>query len=354
MPDWQWRDLPAELGDDELTAWTGSIARPVALTGSTGFIGSHVVDALVRAGIRPRLLVRDSSRLLVPAEAVEIVKGDVTEHVALERLVQDAATVIHLAGVVRAPTAVEFERVNRGGCEKLVAALGVASPTARLVHVSSLSAAGPSDDPRGRSPELAPAPISAYGRSKLAGERAIASYHGPWVILRPPAVYGPRDIDILQFFRLVARGLVPLPAGERYVTMAFVADVVRAVLAAAAGCQSGRVYHLGDVRPFRTEELITLLAHTGDVRARVVRIAPAVVRLAGWCGDRMQNLGFHRVAMTSDKATELLARHWTARTQESLAELGLPGGTAFVDGARVTWSWYRLHGQVPHAKMRRV
>ncbi|MBP7798898.1 MAG: NAD-dependent epimerase/dehydratase family protein [Thermoanaerobaculaceae bacterium] len=350
-----WLPLPPELTDDELVGWTSRLIQPVAVTGATGFIGVNLVEALVRASLRPRALVRKMSRL--PAElapAVEPVVGDLHDPGALRELLRGAATVFHLAGLVRAPGEGAFDRANRVGTASLVEAVAEVAPGARLVHLSSLAAAGPSPDPRGRAPEDEPAPVSAYGRSKLAGERAVRQHPGPWVVVRPPAVYGPRDIDILQFFRLAARGVVPIPAGERFVTVVYVADVVRAVLAAASGAATGRVLHLGEPSPLRISELVAAIAQAGGVKARILPLPPWVLKVAGRVGDGLQHLGFRRVAMTSDKADELLARHWSAHTAGSIEALGLTGYVPFDLGAASTWEWYRKRGWVPHAKMRYV
>ncbi len=350
-----WQTLPPEIGREELEAWVPQIARPVALTGATGFIGSHLASALAASGARARLLVRDPARLLPSLrEASDVVTGDIEDPTSLARFVDGCAVVIHLAGRLRAAREIDFDRTNRAGTESLVAALRERAPHARLIHVSSLAAAGPSPEPAGRRPDDQPAPVSAYGRSKLAGEAAARAHSGPCAILRPPTVYGPRDIDVLQFFRLAAKGWVPLPAGERWVSVAHVADVVRAILAAAADGTVGGVLHLGEPEPCEMRRLIALLADAGAVRARIVPLPPVLLRAAGLGGDLLQRLGFRDVAVTRDKARELLARHWSAQTAGSLRALGAVGFVPFPDGARATWAWYRQHGWLPHAKIHHV
>jgi dihydroflavonol-4-reductase len=350
-----WAALPPEIGREEVEAWAARMPQPVAVTGATGFVGSHLAEALLRGGVRPRLLVRDPARLLPEVrEHAEVVTGDVEDAGSLVRFVDGCAVVLHLAGRLRAAREAEFDRTNRGGTEALVAALRERAPQARLVHVSSLAAAGPTPDPAGRYPDDPPAPVSAYGRSKLAGEAAARRHAGGWTIVRPPAIYGPRDIDVLQFFRLAARGLVPLPAGERWMSIAHVSDVVRAILAAAAAERPAGVLHLGEPAPTEMRALVAALAEAGGVRARVVPVPPALVRALGLAGDLAQRLGFRNVAMTGDKARELLARHWSARTEGSLRGIGLPGYVPFRDGAIATWAWYRQHRWLPHAKIRNV
>ncbi len=151
---------------------------------------------------------------------------------------------------------------------------------------------------------------------------------------------------MLQFFRLAARGVVPVPSGERWVSVAYVADVVRGILAAAAGNADGRVLHLGEPEPTTLAALVRTLAASGGVRARVVGVPGALVRLLGLGGDLLQALGMSRIAMTSDKARELLARHWSARSAGSLVALGLQGFVPLPAGAAATWAWYRRHGWV--------
>lgn len=349
-PGTRWRALPAEIASEELGSWCPQIPLPLAVTGATGFIGSHVTDALLAGGLRPRLLVRDPLKLddRARTEAV-VVRGDLDDAKTLAELVGACGTVIHLAGLVRAENEKRFDHANRIGTENVVRAMREAAPRARLVHVSSLAAAGPSTDPAGKAPDDEARPVSAYGRSKLAGEAAARGHAGPWVILRPPAVYGPGDIDVLQFFRMAARGLVPIPSGNRWVTVAYVSDVVRAVLAAATGPADRQVLYLGEPEPRTMAGIVGVLAESGGIHARIVRVPPVLVRLLGLGGDTLQRLGMRSVAMTSDKARELLARHWSARTAASLSELGLAGWVPMPAGAARTWSWYRERGWVPTA-----
>jgi nucleoside-diphosphate-sugar epimerase len=280
------------------------------------------------------------------------VHGDLDDHDALAGLVAGCGAVIHVAGLLRGARASQFDRANRVGTENLVQAIRDHAPAARLVHLSSLAAAGPSTDPLGRRPEDPPHPVSIYGRSKLAGEAAVRRHRGSWVILRPPAIYGPRDTDILQFFRLAARGVVLIPAGERFLTVAFVADVVRAILAALAGTVDRQTLHLGEPAPRTLRTMVGVLAETGSLRARCVPVPPVLARVTGLGGDLLQLLGMRGVPMTTDKAREMVARHWSARTEESLAALGLDGFVPFEVGATTTWAWYRDRGWVPRAKIR--
>jgi nucleoside-diphosphate-sugar epimerase len=349
----RWLQLPPRIDIEEGRRWLAAIQRPIALTGATGFIGSHLLDVLLEGGVRPRLLVRELARVPERArEEAQVVKGDLDDIETLAALLSGCAAVVHAAGLVRSGSQSAFDKANRVGTENLVRALARAAPGARLVHISSLAAAGPSQDPQGIGPEAPPRPISAYGRSKLAAEAAVQRLAGPWVILRPPSTFGPRDTDVLQFFRLVARRVVPIPSGKRFLTVAYVTDVVRAILAALSGAADRRILHVGDPCPRTLHDLLGILAESGGVRARTLPVPPAVVRLAGFGGDLLHWLGIRGIPMTSDKAREMVARHWAARTEDSLTSLGLGGSVAPADGFAMTWVWYREKGWVPHAKIR--
>jgi len=340
-------EKPPLVPPDAVTEWLSGLRRPVAITGGTGFVGSHLVDTLCEAGVRPRVLVRDpQSPRWIGDRDVEWIPGDLNDQQALGRLVRGAGTVVHLAGLVRAASESDFDRVNRVGTARLVEEVRGSAPDTRLVHVSSLAAVGPSPSAAGMGPEEEPRPVSAYGRSKLGAERAVRALGSDvsWAILRPPAIYGPRDTDIFEFFRMVAAGWLVLPAGERWITIAHAADVVRAALAAASSEVTGQIHHLGEPEPYRLDALGREIALAGGRRVRLVRVPPALVSTLGAGGNLLQRLGLRRVAMTRDKAREILARHWTARTSESLQALGLGECIPFNEGASQTWAWYREEG----------
>lgn len=331
------------------TVDVGKLRLPVVVTGGSGFIGSHLLDSLCAAGIRPRVLLRspEASRWCADLE-LEIVSGSLEEIEALKRLVAGAGTVFHLAGVVRAARSDELHAVNGDGTLRLLEALDASAPAARLVLVSSLAAMGPSPTRDGLDPDAHPSPVSAYGRSKLAAERHVVTRAQGrwWSIVRPPVVYGPRDTDVLRFFRMVRRGWCAVPAGQRWLTVAFVTDVIQALVAAAGVDRSGCSYHLGEPRPYLMEELVQMIADAGDVSCRVLKTPGIVVAGLGLVGSGLWRLGLPCVPLTRDKSRELLASHWCAQTQTSLRHLGVVHTTEFSAGARETWAWYRHHGWV--------
>jgi nucleoside-diphosphate-sugar epimerase len=326
--------------------WIEHLPQPVAVTGGTGFVGSHLVDTLVAAGLAPRVLVRaPESPRWIADRPVDWVAGSLEDSAALETLVAGAATVFHSAGVVMADTADEFDRGNRDGTRRLVEAVRTRSPKARLIHVSSLAAVGPAADAAGVGPDATPSPVSNYGRSKLEAEYAVSTAGEDlwWVIVRPPAIYGPRDTDMFELFRMAGKGVALVPWGERWISVAHVADVVRCLLASACG-EAHRVYHLGNPTPSRLDRLFHTLASAGGGRVRVVPVPPISVNILAGLAQPLRRLGVISSALTRDKAREARERFWTSRTRDSLDVLGVGEQLPLSDGARSTWAWYREQG----------
>src|SRR5215470_15959061 len=186
----------------------------VAITGARGFIGGHLADALTARG----------------DQAVPI--GRPFESRALERAFRDVDAVAHLAGVVSAVRDDEFYKGNVEGTRVVAAAAREAD--VKLIHVSSLAAAGPAPPDSPRSEDDEPRPVTTYGRTKLEGERIVASSAGlRWTVIRPGVVYGPRDRAVLPLVRYTARGMAPLVGnGSAAYTFLYVGDLIRALLAA--------------------------------------------------------------------------------------------------------------------------
>lgn len=192
--------------------------QTIALTGGTGFVGQAVLDVLSQRQTHARALAR---RVPVdPRPFVEWVPGALDERSALDRLVDGADVVIHIAGLTSSPDPADFETANVAGTLNLVEAAKAAG-VPRLVFVSSLAA---------REPEL-----SAYGASKAKAERIVAASALDWTIVRPPAVFGPRDRDMLELFRAAARfAVVPMPPPGR-TSLIHVRDLAELLIALIPG-----------------------------------------------------------------------------------------------------------------------
>lgn len=319
------------------------------LTGGTGFLGWHVAKALLSEGFRVRALVRDApSRPTVFDELpVEFVPGDLSAP-DLATALAGSDAVVHVAGLVKARTLADYRAVNVGGTEKLLAAAAAACPQALFLYVSSQAAAGPA---RGAEPVKEgdePRPVSWYGVSKLEGERAVErSWTGPWVVLRPGVLYGPRDRGLLTYFRMAARGRVPVPAPNARVQVGPAGDAALAVARAARSPElSGRVAFVCDPEPVSVRELAAAIVEAGGRPARLLPVPDALVRLAGGLETLRETVTRESRPFNADKAREILAGDWLCDPTPLRRDLALPNPAPLAEGLRATWAWYRRRGWV--------
>lgn len=322
--------------------------RDVLLTGATGFVGSHVAEALQGRVDRIRAFVRPSSRTdRLRGLGIATESGSFADPIALRRAVQGAEVVIHLAALTHARTADELEATNAGATQALVDAIRAVAPRPRrLVYMSSLAAVGPADrQPVDRVTE--PRPLTAYGRSKLAGERVVqaAAAELETVILRAPAVYGPRDAEMLRFFRMARTGVLPVPAGPpRPLQLVYVRDLAEAVVLAALSPEARGVYHIAEPTPHPWSEVCRAFGGTAGRRVRLVRVPGALIEGAAAVSEWSARLAGASTIFNRDKARELLAPGWLCDTEDARRELGFVAATPLEQGLRETWNWYRNEG----------
>jgi nucleoside-diphosphate-sugar epimerase len=318
----------------------------VAVTGAGGFVGSHLVDALRGRGEQVRCLVRARTAAeRLAALGCEVVSGNLEDAACLARLVEGCATVFHVAGALAASSKVDLLRVNRDGTARLARAAREAG-VGRLVYVSSLAVTGPAV--RGTAPDETgrPRPVTPYGRSKQAGEEAVAASGVAFTILRPPVVYGPRDRQVLRLFRLARRGVVPvLGDGRQELSLVHAADLADA-LVAAAGCATaaGRTYHAAHADVHTHEQLARALGRAVERSVTVVRLPAALVRPLLALTGAAARLAGRVTLLAPDKAEEFLAPAWTCSSEALFRDAGWRAQIALDDGLAATARWYAGEG----------
>ena len=316
------------------------------VTGGTGFLGTHLVTALLARGDEVRCLVRAPARATALARnGVRLVTGDLTDQRALEAGCRGADVVFHLAGAIAASSRAAFLATNRDGTVALLAA-AAATPPRRFVYVSSVAAVGPSA--RGQPlDETAPThPVTPYGESKLAGEQAVRAAALPWTIIRPPWVYGEWDRAGLPLFRLAARGVVPLIGdGAQELSLVHATDVAQALLAAASAERAvGRVY-------FAAHPELTTAREMARAVGRAVGRAPLIVPIprplaygAVWTiGSVARALGRASV-VSPERAGEFFAPAWTCSAAALHRDTGWEARIDLATGLKRTADWYRGEG----------
>ncbi|MGA2740217.1 MAG: NAD-dependent epimerase/dehydratase family protein [Bryobacteraceae bacterium] len=319
----------------------------ILVTGATGFIGSHLVDRLVSQGRALRCLVRRSTTAGSLPPAVELAHGDLETGAGLTEALRNVETVIHLAGVTKARTAADYDHGNAVATENLVR---TAAHVERFVHVSSLAAAGPSPADRPLSEWDGPRPVSHYGRSKLAGEQAVlnSALCDRAIIVRPPVVYGPRDRDVLQVLRTVARGwMVQIGAAPRRFSHIYVGDLVDGLIAAAdyPGTRTGgEVFYMANAAPVTWDEFGKTAGRLMARTVRTVAIPEGAAYVLGMCAEWQSGLTGKAGILSRDKVREACCTGWVCDPGRACRELGFRAVTTLADGLRRTLDWYKEAG----------
>ncbi len=320
------------------------------VTGGQGFVGSHLCARLVAEGHRVRVLARPSSALRnLAGIEVDVVRADVTEPASLPSAVAGCDFVFHVAGALKGLREEDLFRVNADGTRNLAAASAAAAPRpSRFVYVSSLAAAGPS--PGGRTPrteEMPPRPLTWYGRSKLAGEDAVRSVPGlSWTIVRPPIVFGPRERDVLGYFRIARRGYLPVVGfSDRFYSLVYVENLAEGLVRTAeASASAGQVYFLAGPEVVSWAELGQLISAALGVAGRPLRFPEAVAAAAGRVADVLARVRRRPDIFSSQKVLEMLAPAWVCSAGKAARDFGWRAATPLPEALAMTAHWYREHG----------
>ena len=305
------------------------MAGTVAITGATGFIGGTAARLLAAAGWRVRALVRPGSLGRRPANLeAEWVSGDLTDADSLRRLVAGASAVLHCAGAVRGATREDFDRVNVDGTARLVRAAAAEPVAPRFLLVSSLAA---------RSPGL-----SFYAASKQAGEERLAALAGGlcWGVVRPAAVYGPGDREMLPLFQSMFRGLAPvIGAASNRVSLVHVDDLAAALAAwLERGHRPRGVYEAGDGRPagYSWQEIIDIAEGLRGRRIVRVPVPVPLVRVIARGNLALARLTGRAPMLSPGKVRELTHPDWVADNAPLQADTGWTARIPLAEGLRRT------------------
>lgn len=324
----------------------------VLVTGGSGFLGSHVAEQLTQAGHTVRALVRKSSnrKFLSTLKSVELAEGAVDDRESVFEAMKGVDAVVHSAGVVKAKNEADFFACNtRGTVNLLEAAIAHAPNLKRFVHVSSLEARGPSRDGSPISIDDAQ-PVTAYGRSKLAAEKECLARKDelPVVVLRPGAIYGPRDVEILEAFRAAKKRQWPVIGdGDMLGSWVYGPDCARAcIVAIDAKVPSGSIYSIDDGEPLPMARAMGELLHEalGTRPLFKMGVPFPILRLASLGVEAYGKVRGKPVMLTREKVA-MLKKDWVADdSKRAWSDLGWKPEVRFTEGLKKTADWYRENG----------
>lgn len=313
------------------------------VTGATGFIGSHLCEELLRKGYKVTCLSRSTSSLKwLESLDVKLCKGDCTDSSSLFRAVDGADYIFHLAGLTKATCGSDFFRVNAEGTENLIRTVSERNPgVKRFVFLSSLAAAGPSRNGTPVTEDALPSPVSNYGKSKLEAETAVFGFKDkvPVTILRPPAVYGPRDRDMLVMFKMIKKGFF-FDLGKCYYSLLYVDDLVRGIVQCAESKKAeGKVYFLSDAEIYTGEAVATEMSSALGVKALPLKVPKFAMPFFAFIGEKINKAGI----INRDRVKDFRHSHWICDPRKVREEIGFIPKVGLKEGIKWTADWYRIH-----------
>jgi len=317
------------------------------VTGATGFIGSHLTEALVQKGFHVRCLVRNTRHLgWIKNAPVEIVTGNCQEPNSLKHAVKEVDQVFHLAGATMAVNEKTYFEVNALGTENLVkACIENNTRLTKFIYLSSQAAAGPCRIGQKKQESDPCKPVSPYGKSKLLGEELALSHSRelPLLILRPCAVYGPRDKGFYTFFKCLSRHIKPcLSDNNQHISMGYVQDIVRAILLAAeARTKNGEIFFLSDGHDYRVTEIGDIFAQAMAISALRIRLPKQMLFGMALISECFSRISGKPSVMSRGKIAELTQQNWLCDISKANALLGFEPRISLSRGAELTVAWYR-------------
>ena len=316
------------------------------VTGGTGFVGAHLVQALRARGDQVTCLVRNPAKAQALGWTdVRLVRGDLDDAVALRDGCAGAEVIYHVAGRISARDLHEFMRANRDGTANVLEA-AAQGPPRRFVLVSSLAAAGPTVPGQPIDETRPPFPVTPYGQSKLAAELLVRAMAGSWTIVRPPTVYGEWDREVLKVFKLARAGLAPVFGdGSQELSVIYAGDLAAALVAAAtAPATARRVYYAAHPDVTTSRELVRAIGRAVGRQPRIVPLPGPLARALLWTIGSIAHLAGRATLLSGDKAAEFLAPAWTCRPDALARDAGWRAETDLETGLRRTAAWYRKEG----------
>jgi len=320
------------------------------VTGANGFVGSHLVERLLREGLDVVCQVRRTSRLTwLENLPVELRTASLEDRASISRAVEGVDCIFHVAALIRGRTPEAYNRVNVQGTRNLLEGISrTGTDLKRLVYVSSLAAAGPCPTEQPLDETAQPNPLPGYGASKLAAEQVVLAEKErlPVTVVRPPAVYGPRDTSFLSIFVIAQRyGLAPIIGSpHKELTFVHVDDLVQCLwLAATTDAAVGQVYFAGSAT-HRYGEFIDALEAALGRRLRRPRVPGLLARLIGELGELKWTLTGKPQVISRRKIRDVLQTRWTCSWEKARRDLGYEPTVELGEGLRQTARWYADNG----------
>lgn len=313
------------------------------VTGAAGFIGSHLAEALVKKGYEVVCLVRKTSDLhWIDGLNVRLLFTDLSDIESCGEALSGHDIIFHIAGLTRGSTERDFFAANAENTGRLLKAVYERNPSLRrFLYLSSLAAVGPCSPGMPVRETSVPHPVSWYGRSKLAGEQAVMEYRDrmPVTIIRPPAVYGPRDRDFFMLFRMIGRGVYPCWGRSSY-SLLFIDDLIQGIIAAAeSSSAAGEIYFLTDATVYTNDDVAREISGALGVHPVRLPLPRAALPLLAFLSQKFSK----DTIVSTDRINDFRYSCWTCDPTKAREVLDFQAKVPLRQGILWTADWYRIH-----------
>ncbi|MBI4688522.1 MAG: NAD(P)-dependent oxidoreductase [Nitrospirae bacterium] len=316
------------------------------VTGATGFIGSHLTERLIKNGYEVSCMVRNASSLRwLEGLDVRLLQGDCSSRESLNNIA-GFDYIFHLSGLTKANHAADFYNINTKATENIIDIAVRNNPNLkRFVFLSSLSAHGPSLNGTLPKEDYKPHPVSDYGRSKLLAEDVVLRLRDrlPVSILRPTAVYGPRDREMFLFFKMIKKKVLPY-WGESSVSLVYIDDLINAIILAAEKEEAmGETFFISDGMVYSNREIMDEIAGAMGVNLIKLRLPKALLPAVGLIGDWLGKITRQATMINRDKLKELMQTQWICDISKAKQRLNFMPRVGLKEGIKWTVEWYKIH-----------
>jgi len=317
------------------------------VTGSNGFVGSHLVDLLLEKNFFVRCIVRESSNLKwLEGKDIEIFKCGLFDKAGLAIALKDADYIYHVAGVVKSKTKEGYFTGNVETTRNLLdVALEQNKNLKRFVVVSSQTVTGPSLDNQPVNEETECAPLTTYGMSKYEEEKLALGYKDklPITICRAPAVYGERDTEIFIYFQNFAKGITTkIGFDKKILSLIHVADLVEGFYMAAMSDKTiGEVYFISSEKFYSWDEINSVTSEVLNKKAIKILVPHFLVYTIAAIAQFFSIFSSKAATLNLEKAKDLVQHAWICDTSKAMIDFGYRQNVSIEEGVKRTCEWYK-------------
>jgi len=320
----------------------------ILVTGATGFVGSHLVEALVNRGEDVHCLVRSNSNLRwLKKLPINLIKGDCTNFSSLKSLPSDVEFVFHLAGLIKAKKKTAFYQVNYQGTVNLIKICLIKRwSLKRFIFVSTLAVHGSPSNSVIRSSDM-PNPLTHYAKSKWLAEQALLKVRNKLhvIIFRPTAVYGPRDRELLGYYRLIKMGWAPILNPSARLSLCYILDLIQALIKALkANVPFGSTFLISDGRAYTWSGVVKTVASLLGTSPHFIYFPKRLTSIVAIAAEAVAKISRQPIMFSRDKLKEILQNTWICDISNSIYNLAYQPSYSLKNGMAETISWYKAQG----------